>query len=106
MVDAHALQHGMLRLHLVDVAVMRETGLHAVRGLGGPTGADTIGKHHVIALYVQRLARLEQVVGEGRHQEALASAGGSMQQQHGVADLAGGVALRCAQRGVVQPQQR
>src|SRR5580704_2584552 len=74
--------NGMLRLHLIDVAVTREAGSHPTRGLGGPTLANAVGQHHVITLYIQRLARLEHIVGDGGHQEALASVGSSVQQQH------------------------
>ena len=53
---------------------------------------------------VERLARAEQLAGQRRLQPGLGGAGGVVDQQHGVVDLARGVGLRRAERDVMLPQ--
>ncbi len=88
----------------VAVAVVREVAAEAVGRLRRAAAADRILHDDEVVAGIERLARPEQFVGELGPQPVGAGAGIALQQEHAVDDPAGGVALRHADRAIVQFQ--
>ena len=65
--------------------------------------SDIVGQDDPVARDVERLAGTEQFVGELRRQKLASRAAGAVQDHHRVVDLAARVAVRLAERGVVEP---
>src|SRR6266850_6871420 len=105
MVHTQALgQQQVLCPHHVVIGVFRETHAHSIAGFAGLSKPDSVGQNDVMRRAVKQLPRPEKLVGESFSEESLAGAAGAMENEHGVYDLAGGVALRLADSGVVQSQ--
>ena len=103
--DAESIgHHAVIEVDHVVVAVMREFGAQPVGRLARPAAADGVGHDDQILRRVERLARREQFVGEARPQPVGPGAGITLQQQHGVDDITGGVALRRAERAIMHLQ--
>lgn len=99
-------QQTTLGLDHVRVAVLREAGAQAVRGLRRGAVAQVVRHDDVVAGHIQRLARPEQFAGELGRQELGARAAGAVEQEHGVLDSAVGAATRRAEGAVVNAQLR
>ena len=98
--DAQVLVHeALVRLDHVAVVVARKACAQAVGRFARLAVADGVGKDDVVARRVERLARAEELAGEGRRQQTGARSGRAVQQHYGLA-------RRIAHRRVVQAQLR
>ncbi len=78
-------------VHAVDhvvVTVMRKIALEPVRRLAGATAAKRIWDNDEVSAGIQRLALLEQLIGQGWPQPVCPGTGIALQQQYAVDDLA------------------
>ena len=106
MVDLEAVdQHGVLRADHVVVGVFRKARVQAVARLARLSVADAVGQDDEVARRVEHLPCAEQLAAEGLRQERAAGAAGAVQDHHRVPHDAGRVALRRADRPVVQVQR-
>ncbi len=105
MVHAQALgEQLVLGLDHVVVVVVWEVRVQAVGGLGRLAVADAVGEHDEIARRVEQAAGREQHLRELRPDEVLALAAGAVQDHHRIDHMAGGVAPRGPEGGVVNPE--
>ena len=94
----------MLRGDHVVVVVMREMGAEAVAGFGGFAVADAVGKDDEVFGGVEKLAGIEEFVGVEGREELMAGAAGTVEDEDGVVHMALRVAMRAAERGVVEAE--
>ena len=106
MIDLHLVEHHPLAAHHVVVVVGREVHAHAVGGLGALAVADVVGQDDEVLLDVEHAARHEQHIGEDGIQQRVRIAARAVQQQDGVIHMTGCIAMRRAQREVVQLEFR
>ena len=105
MIDAQPLgDQAILGCDHVHVAVARETGLEAVAGLARLAVTDAVGKDQEEPLGIEQAARPKQLAGETRAHILCPAAAGAVEDEDGVADDALGVALRLAERAVMESQ--
>jgi len=105
MVHAQApRQQQILRPHHVVIRVFGEIHAHGITGFRGFTMPDAVGQDDVVRRAVQELSGTEEPAGEGIRQESFAATAGAVQNQYGVHDLPGGIALRLADGEIVQLQ--
>ena len=106
MIDLHGVEHHALAAHHVVVIVGGEVSMQPVRGLGALAVADVVGQDYEVFRNVLPLAGAEQHIGENGIQQRVRIAAGAMQQEDGVIDVAGSVALRRAEGEVVELELR
>ena len=102
MVDLHLVEHHALAAHHVVVVVGGEARMQAVGGLGTLAVADVVGKDEEIFCDVERLAGAEEHIREERIQQRVGIAAGAVEQEHSIIHVAGRIAVRGAEREVVQ----
>src|ERR1700688_340517 len=83
---------------------MREPGVRAVARFAGLAVPDAVGQDDVILARVQQLALAEQHAAEAGAEKRPSASTGAVHHDYGVVDVAGGIARRVAQRGVMQSQ--
>ena len=97
-------QQAPLCLDHVVVVVLRKVRVQPVARLARAAVTDAVRQHDPVARRVERRAGAIELVGELRAHELAAGAAGAVQDEHGIHDRALRVALRPAERQVVQPQ--
>src|ERR1019366_9864173 len=95
-------QEQVLRPHHVVVRVLRKARAQAIARLARLAVADAVRKDDEVARGVEKLAGAEELSAERLGQKAGTGAARAVQDQDGVADDAGRVAPRRADRAVVQ----
>ena len=106
-VDVEAFEeHGVLAGDHVVVVVLGEVHAEAVGGLGGLAVADVVGEDEEVFGDVEGLAGAEEDVGEDGIEERVGVAAGAVEEEDGVVDVAGGVAMGCAEGEVVEVELR
>ena len=65
--------------------------------------ADIVGQDDPVAADVERLAGAIELIREGRREELLAGAAGAVEHHHRIVDLPRRVAVRLAERGIMDP---
>src|ERR1700727_2226978 len=107
MLDAEAFRdQPVLPFHYINIAIMGKLGMQAVGRFAGAAAADSIRHDQVILGGVQGLAGTKELSAERWQEKVLARAGGPMEQQHCVVNLALRVLVRHAYRGVMQLELR
>jgi hypothetical protein len=106
MVDLHVVEHHALAAHHIVVVIGGEVRVEAVGGLGTLAVADVVGQDEEILRDVERLAGAEEHIREQGVQQRVGTAAGAMEQEHGIIDVAGGVAVGRAEGEVVQLELR
>ena len=76
--------------------------MQAVGGFGGVALADVVGEDEEVFGDVERLAGAEEDGGEDGVEERVGVAAGAVEEEDGVVDVACGVAVRRAEREVVE----
>jgi len=106
-IDAEALrdQQVLGKDHVV-VAVAGKLRVHAVARLRRPAATEAVGQDEVVLRGVEDLPGPEELSRERRVEEVLAGACRTVEQQDRVRHMAGAVALRSPERGVVQADLR
>ena len=98
-----SIEHQVLAAHHVVVVVLREMHAQAVGGLGDFAVADVVGQDDEIFVRCRAAGRGRRA---RRRRAGFSSewrvAAGAVQQQHGVVDVAGGVAVGRAESEVVE----
>ena len=103
MIDVEALgEHDLLRADHVAVVVLGEAHVEAVGGLGGFAVTDVVGEDEEEFGDVEGFAGAEEDVGELGEEKIAGEASGAVEQEDGIVDLACGVAVRRAEREVVE----
>ena len=106
-IDVQAVgEHGVLGGDHVVVVVVGEVHAEAVGGLAGLAVADVVGEDDEVFGDVEGLAGAEEDVGEDRVEEGVSVAAGAVEEEDGVIDVAGGVAVRRAEGEVVEFELR
>ena len=105
MIDMEAIdQHGVLGGDHVVIVVVREVHAQAVGRLARLAVADVVGKDDVELRDIERLPGPEENVGKDRVEKGMGVATRAMEQQDGVVSVSGRIAVRLAQREVVELQ--
>jgi hypothetical protein len=81
---------------------MREAHAQAIGRLARFAVANIVGKDNVEPGYIEGLPRPEENVGEDGVEQRMGVSSRAVKQQHGVVSMAGRIAVRLAQREVVQ----
>lgn len=97
-------EHGVLGGDHVVVVVLGEVHVEAVGGLAGFAVADVVGEDDEVFGDVEGLAGAEEDVGEGGVHQGMSVAAGAVEEEDGVIDVAGGVAVKLAEGEVVELQ--
>ena len=102
MVDLHLVKHDALAAHHIVVVVCGEVGVQAVGGFGAFAVADVVGQDQEIFRDVEGLAGTEKDAGEDGIEQRMGVTAGAVEQEDGVVDVAGGVAVGGAEGQVVE----
>ena len=103
MIDVQPLgQQQMLRRHHIVVVIVREMRMQPVARLRRPAVPDVVRQHDVILRRIQQLSRSKQHAGKIRRQKLRARPARSVHDQHRVVHVPLRIAMRRAQRSVVQ----
>ena len=96
------------RANHVRIIVVGKFGPQAVARFRGfsEAGAELIGKNQIIFRRIEQLAGAKEHSRKRRNKPHAAGAIRAVQNQHGVGDAAAGVAVRRADRRVMQPHLR
>ena len=94
----------VLRGDHVVVRVLREFRMQPIAGLTRSAVPNAVGQHDEILRAVEQLAGCEEFAGIRGGKKAAPRPAGAVQNHDRVANDASGIALRCAERGVVESQ--
>ena len=98
-------EKNLRRANHVRIIVVRKFRAQAVARFRGfsEARAELVGENQIIFRRIEQLAGAEEHARERRNEPHAAGAIGAVQNQHGVGDAPARVALRRAERRVVQP---
>ena len=106
MIDLHLVEHHALAAHHVVVVVSREVHVHAVRWLRTLSVPDVVRQDDEVLLNIENSARHKQHIREDRIQQRVRIAARPVQQQDSIVHMPASIAMRRAQREVVQLELR
>jgi hypothetical protein len=92
-VDLHVVEHHALAGDHVVVVVCGEVGVEAVGGFGALAVADVVGEDEEIFGDVEGCPKSEEDFGKDGIEEGVGVAAGAVEEEDGVVDVAGGVAV-------------
>jgi hypothetical protein len=107
MIDMETIdQHGVLGGDHVVIGLVREAHAQTVGGLARFAVADVVGQDDVELRNIERLTGPEENVGKGGVEQGMGVTTCAVEKQDGVVGVSGRIAVRLAQREVVEFQLR